>query len=445
MPADLQDVPYRRQGLNAALPDGAAYGGPVKAALPAQVLATAVPPWRLGGTPVPLHSTAGTVPVAAAELHPQEGQPTSSTKQLATGHASELNACARAPRTEARGAVEGPSAVAVATAAAPASEGRACEPATCPGRAVGSAPAGTGSAAMAASSALDGAGTAAMAFSTAARPVGRAAEAAGCSCKPAGPATRKRKAAKAGPTDAAQTGSQKRARLSGEAAAALRMLRKARQQHYEDAAGPIAVLQLESVRLQQQQGRDAARVVARLQLESRRLQQQRRLQWQAMRPRAGQTLHRRSRGRDPARVLPQPARPSAQPLRKRSSWDSPARPVPPDRQGFPSCLQPPEGAVAGGEREQQGAVADGGPSGPGGSLAVRGAPQLWGAAHGGATHAGLMQPPEPAALPGRVGVPPAASCAPCQPGSMYAGGCWPPQVCLQHSEGPSRCSLQLPT
>ena len=449
MLAELQDVNYGSQGLSAAVPDAAACSGPAGSALPAQALATAVPPGRLGPTPIPLHSAAGTVPVAAAEQHPQEeGCPCSSTKQLATGHASELTACSGTPITEAEAAVHGPSVMGLAAAAAAAAGGSACEQEEGPGGAANSALEGTclpatvassalegtglavtvassalegrGVAAMAASSAPEGASTAATAAGKAAEPAGRAAAAAGRSRQPTAPATRKRKAAKAGRTGAALTGPQKRARLRGEAAVAMRRLEQARQQQqHEDAAGAASFLPLETLSLQEQ----------------------RRLQWQAMRAHAGQTLHGRSKREHPARVLPQQARPSAQPLRKRYNRGAKARPVPPDRQGLPSRPQRAEGAVADGERDMQGAMA-GGPPGPGGLVAGDTAPQLWGAAHMGATHAGAVQPPEQAAPPGRAAVLSAAPCAPWQPGTMCAGGMQPPRLCMhQHSQGPTiKCS-----
>ena len=396
-----QDVPYKSQNLSAAVSDAAAC--PVRAALPAAELATAVPPWTLGRSPAPLHSVAGTVPVPAAEQHPQrEGYPRSSTEQLAVGQASELNACSGTQRTEAAAAVQGPSAVALATAAVVAAGGSACEQARNLGRVAGGALDGTGSAAVAASSALDGTGPTAKAAAKAAEPVGRAAQAAGCSRKPAAPAARKRKAATAGHAGAELTGPQKRARLRGEAAVALRSLEQARQR---------------------QQSKPAAGAVKLMHLESLRLQGQRRLQWQARRAHAGQTEHRRSRCKDPARVLPQQAQPSAQPLRTRSNQDVPARPVPPGSQRHASPPQRAEGAVAGGEREQQGAMAGGGAPGPGRLLAGNTAPQLWGAAHEGATHAGALQPPGQAVLPGSAAVLPAGPRALCQPGRMRAGGC----------------------
>ena len=372
--------------------------------------------------------------MAAAEQHPQgEGYPSSSTEQLAVGQASKLNACSGTQRTEAAAAVQGPSAVALATAAAVAAGGSACEQARNLGRVAGSALDGTGStcmtagsaldgtdaAAMAASSALDGTGPTAKAAGKAAEPVGRAAQAAGCSRKPAAPVAQKRKATQAGHTGAALTGPQKRARLRGQAAVALRSLEQARQrQQVEHAAGAVKLMHLESLRLQGQ----------------------RRLQWQARRAHAGQTLHRRSRCKDPAR--PQQAQPSAQPLRKRSNQDVPARPVPPGSQRLASPPQRAEGAVAGGGREQQGAMAGGGAPGPGRLLAGNTAPQLWGAAHESVTHAGAMQPPKQAAFPGGAAVPTAAPRALCQRGSMRAGGCCPHNSdCVSTVRVPS-CSWQ---
>ena len=192
--------------------------------------------------------------MAAAEQHPQEGQPGSSAKQLASGHASELNACAGGTKNRGWAAVEGPSAVALAMATAPASGGRACEPATGREGAAGGALEGAGTAAMAAGKqTAEPAGRAAMAAGKAAEPAGRAKEAAGCSHKPAAFDARKRKVAQAVPTGAALTDPpQKKARLKGEAAASHRLEQMQQHQQDEDAAGVVALLHLESMRLQGQ-------------------------------------------------------------------------------------------------------------------------------------------------------------------------------------------------